>query len=73
MMSPDGSCILLRPSYQCLYTSSVVGYCTDDSWLVGWLVEWLVAMMDQFWCRRLTLVEVDTIICNSGEEFILAR
>ena len=42
--------------------------CTDDRWLVGW---WVVVTMGLFWCSRLTLIEVNSIIRNS-REYILA-
>ena len=41
-----------------------------DSWLVGWLIGWWVGCYDDG--AFLTLVEVETIIYDTGEEFILA-
>jgi len=38
--------------------------CTDDRWLVG---GWVVVTMGLFWCSRLTLIKINSIIRNSGE------
>ena len=52
-----------HPTSACLLASSVVIPMTID----GWLVDYLFAIMGLFWCRRLILLEVDSMVRNSEE------